>query len=184
MGRHSAAADDEDEDAAVTVVLAGSAAVEAAGRGRHARPAPRTPGPVAPSLTKAPVAPSLTKVPLAPSLTKVPLELPVDSITAIAAVEFEAPIDAVAEPAASGSASDLALLRSDTSLLARCLAAVLMPFLVYLVVMTVIGSSGREWLIWIWLPAITAGVLAGAFLDSAHKNRQDETKRSSPLSGS
>lgn len=74
-------------------------------------------------------------------------------------------------PRGGGSAADLAILRSDSSLLARCLAATLAPFLIYVIVLVVLGAPGHDWLIWIWLPAVVAGVTAGAFLDRAHRGR-------------
>lgn len=90
----------------------------------------------------------------------------------------------VATPDASRPVSDLAMVRSDSALLARCLAAALTPFLLYFVVMAVVDSSGREWLIWIWIPAIAAGVAVGAFLDHAHKRMGTDPERTPKISGS
>lgn len=76
------------------------------------------------------------------------------------------------------------MMRSDSSLLARCLAATLAPFLLYFVVLAIVGSPGRDWLIWIWIPAITAGVAVGAFLDNAHKRMGLGPERPPTISGS
>lgn len=68
----------------------------------------------------------------------------------------------------SGTRSDLRLLRGSSSLRARCIAGVLVPFLVYTVVLVVMARTGI-YLIWLWAPTVTAGVLVGAFLDLAHR---------------
>lgn len=66
------------------------------------------------------------------------------------------------------SRADLRLLRQDSSLRARCAAAVLLPFVLYTIVLVVIGRVDA-YLFWIWIPAIIGGVLFGAQLDAAHK---------------
>lgn len=66
--------------------------------------------------------------------------------------------------------ADLRLLRENSSLRARCTAAVLLPFILYTIVLVVIGRVD-VYLYWIWIPAIAAGVLFGAQLDAAHKAR-------------
>jgi hypothetical protein len=50
----------------------------------------------------------------------------------------------------------------------RAIAAVLAPFVVYAVVMVVIGRT-NVFLIWLWIPVILAGVLMGLILDLGHK---------------
>lgn len=65
-----------------------------------------------------------------------------------------------------GGRADLRLLRSSSSLRARCIAALVLPFVLYTVVLVVI-SRLDAYLFWIWIPAILAGVLFGAQLDAA-----------------
>lgn len=65
------------------------------------------------------------------------------------------------------TAADLRLLRADPALRKRVIAAVLAPFLVYLLVLLVIGQVGA-FAVWVWLPLITAGVGVGVLLDAAH----------------
>jgi hypothetical protein len=62
------------------------------------------------------------------------------------------------------------LLRESSVLRLRCAAAVVVPFLVYTVLLIVIGRTD-VYLIWFWIPTVLAGVLIGAFLDSAHRRR-------------
>jgi hypothetical protein len=59
-------------------------------------------------------------------------------------------------------------MRSSPALLARCLAAVVLPFVLYTLVLLVTGKLSG-YLVWIWIPAIPAGVLLGALLDMAHR---------------
>jgi hypothetical protein len=66
------------------------------------------------------------------------------------------------------TSADLSLLREHSDVRARCIAAVIVPFVLYTVVMYLIGSA-RDYLIWVWIPLVTAGVLAGSFLDAAHR---------------
>jgi len=66
------------------------------------------------------------------------------------------------------TAADLELLRSRPDVRNRVIAAVLAPFVVYTIVMVVVGSLGA-YLLWVWLPLVTAGVLAGSILDAAHR---------------
>lgn len=73
-----------------------------------------------------------------------------------------------------GSRADLALLREQPALRARCLAAVLAPFALYTLVILVLGH-GDVYLIWVWIPIIVVGVLVGALLDAAHKKRDHPT---------
>ena len=52
---------------------------------------------------------------------------------------------------------------------ARVLAAVLGPFVVYVAVLAIIGKLEVHSLIWVWAPAILAGVLVGLVLDAGHR---------------
>lgn len=94
-----------------------------------------------------------------------------------------------AEPAADGQAADvgvaeteplrrrrppnadLRMLRDNPTLRTRCAAAVVVPFVLYTVALLVIGRTD-VYLIWLWIPTVTAGILAGAFLDIAAKREQ------------
>lgn len=68
------------------------------------------------------------------------------------------------------SASDLGLLRAHRDVLARCVAAVIVPIGVYLVVLAVIGRlEAPTVFVWCALPLVLAGVLVGWFLDQGHK---------------
>jgi len=76
----------------------------------------------------------------------------------------------VAEPAArsTGTRTDLRMLREQPALRARCVAAIVVPFLAYALVLLVIGRTD-VFLLWIWIPMVAAGVLFGSFLDAAHR---------------
>lgn len=81
----------------------------------------------------------------------------------------------VAEPASkpraeSGTHGDLRLLRERPALRARCAAAAIVPFLLFTAVLAVIGRADI-YLLWVWIPTVTAGIAVGGFLDAAH--RQD-----------
>ena len=68
----------------------------------------------------------------------------------------------------SGTHADLTLLRENPAVRARCAAAVIVPFLLYTVVLVVLGRAGVI-LVWVWIPVVLAGVSVGAFLDAAHR---------------
>lgn len=75
-------------------------------------------------------------------------------------------------PAAKGlssTAADLALLREHPEVRNRVIAAALVPFVLYVVVLLVVGAAGVRYLLWLWVPMVTAGVLAGLILDRAHR---------------
>ena len=78
-----------------------------------------------------------------------------------------------APPIARGNqsaAEDLALLRAHSDVRARVIAAVVAPFVLYTVVLYLAGGFG-VYLLWAWIPLVTAGVLAGSILDAAHRKR-------------
>ena len=60
------------------------------------------------------------------------------------------------------------MLRDQPALRARCVAAIVVPFLAYALVLLVIGRTD-VFLLWIWIPMVAAGVLFGSFLDAAHR---------------
>ncbi len=69
------------------------------------------------------------------------------------------------------AAADFALVRSNRALRARCAAAALAPFVVYVVVLLIVGAQPRTYLLFIFIPLITAGLAVGALLDAAHRRR-------------
>ncbi len=71
------------------------------------------------------------------------------------------------------TAADLALLREHTDVRARCIAAVVVPFVLYTATLYLIGAV-HLYLIWVWIPLVTAGVLAGSILDAEHRRRQND----------
>lgn len=71
--------------------------------------------------------------------------------------------------AESGTHGDLRLLRERPALRARCAAAAIVPFLLYTAVLVVIGRADI-YLLWVWIPTVTAGIAVGAFLDAAHRH--------------
>jgi hypothetical protein len=72
------------------------------------------------------------------------------------------------------TAADLALLRSRSDVRARVIAAVVAPFVIYTLAMYLSGALD-VYFIWIWLPLVTAGVLAGSILDAAHRKREKQS---------
>jgi hypothetical protein len=79
---------------------------------------------------------------------------------------------AVAPTLARGTAADLRLLRASGTLRTRAAAAGLLPFVLYTVVMVVIGRTDR-FLVFLWAPIVVAGVCFGAVLDLGHRRRAD-----------
>ena len=67
------------------------------------------------------------------------------------------------------AAADLALLRRRADVRNRVIAAVVVPFVLYVAVMLLIGASGGQYLLWLWIPLVSAGVGAGLILDTAHR---------------
>ena len=58
---------------------------------------------------------------------------------------------------------------------ARCIAAVLVSFLLYTVVMIVIGRAD-VYLLWLWIPIVVSGFGIGFVLDLAHKAASKASK--------
>lgn len=88
---------------------------------------------------------------------------------------------AVLEPAVatgdrteSGTRADLRLLRRDSAVRARCLAAVVVSFLLYTLVMVIVGRTDR-YLFWLWIPIVLSGVLVGTVLDLAQRAAGSQT---------
>jgi hypothetical protein len=76
--------------------------------------------------------------------------------------------------------ADLRVLRENSAVRARSLAAVLVSFLLYTVVMIVIGYTGA-YLMWIWIPIVVSGVLVGVVLDLAHRQSKCSADEPPPL---
>jgi hypothetical protein len=167
-GRHSAP---DDDDAADDASIAAGAGV-GAGVGIEA-PARHRPRPV-------PVAPAaeagLEAVPEAGPQAAVEPVLKTDSAPAAKPDKPAVPKAPKAPKASklpkqrgdSATQQDLAMLRSDPALRNRVAAAVVVPFALTAVVLTVVGELG-SFFDWIWIPLISAGVLAGLLLDSAQR---------------
>jgi hypothetical protein len=152
MGRHSAPGDDEEDG---DVLVAAPVVAAAARRGRHARPEddeetePSRPADTAPRTT----------------LLK-------------RAVSSAARADARAPRTGKGNqstAADLELLRERSDVRARVIAGAVAPFVVYTAVMFIAGGWDR-YFIWVWVPLVTGGVLAGSILDAAHRKRERSGK--------
>jgi len=171
MGRHSAPGDENDEDRFAGPVVTGRAPKP----GRHAggdevdespaqssaKPGPK-PGPAA-GLELIEDAMSGAD-PVTGPLPPVVADRVAEQIPAAAA--SDGPLD----PAPSKGHSDLMLLRTHAAVRARVGAAVLVPFVLYVLVLLAVGAFElRVFLIWIWIPLVSAGVLGGYFLDAGHR---------------
>jgi hypothetical protein len=71
------------------------------------------------------------------------------------------------------TAADLHLLRTDPALRNRVIAAVLVPFVLFFLVLVLIGRLDVV-AVWIWLPLISAGLGAGLLLDTGHARLKDD----------
>ena len=78
-------------------------------------------------------------------------------------------------PGESGTHGDLRLLRERPALRARCAAAAIVPFLLYTAVLAVIGRADI-YLLWVWIPTVTAGIAVGGFLDAAHRHDRQTSR--------
>lgn len=174
MGRHSAPGDDEDGDVLITSAIV----IDAPRSGRHARPDEESesspPGTQLPFVAVA----ARTSERLVPPEPETDLAAePTVEVAREPAAEVELVADAsvqkVAPQVRRGSRStvaDLELLRAHSDVRARVIAAVVAPFVIYTLAMY-LGSALDLYFIWVWLPLVTAGVLAGSILDAAHRKR-------------
>jgi hypothetical protein len=163
MGRHSLPEDDE--AAAGTELAANELDLDDAPRGRHSwRPGAEQSVVV---LERA-ATPSSDTAPV-PVVTGTPADTP-----PVPVVANTAPAERVVEdgpvPArkASGTRADLALLRADRALRIRACVAVLAPFVLYVLVLAVLGRLDAL-VLWVWIPVIVAGVAFGAVLDAGYR---------------
>ena len=174
MGRHSAG-DDDGAD-----VHVGAPVVEAPGRrGRHSRTedAEET-GPI-----QLPADPEL-------ALAAEP-EPETEPIAGLSAMLEEAPVEPqpkLSPPArrpargTQSTAADLELLRRHPDLRARVIAAVVVPFVLFAAVLLLIRAPAAQYLVFIWIPLVSAGVLAGLLLDVAHRRRTSDAGPPAPES--
>jgi hypothetical protein len=163
MGRHSAA----DDDDRVVMTFAAPAAGAPPRLARHARPdeaeelaeqdtvrrsLPDEAPPPAPfSAAANGPAPPAGAEPVAPPVVSQPVPPPPK-----------------AGKDHQSTTADIALLREHSDVRARVIAAVIAPFVLYSVVMY-LGRWMHMYFIWVWIPLVTAGVLAGSLLDVAHR---------------
>ncbi|MDT4956613.1 MAG: hypothetical protein QOG22_2955 [Pseudonocardiales bacterium] len=84
------------------------------------------------------------------------------------------PVEGTKPRAESGTHGDLRLLRERPALRARCAAAAIVPFLLYTAVLAVIGRADI-YLLWVWIPTVTAGIAVGGFLDAAHRHDRKQS---------
>jgi hypothetical protein len=177
MGRHSASSGDEDE-----AVLAAAADEPAAVlTGRHARV--EEPPAAAPEADEEPLV-SLDEVAaddgplglIAEQMVE-PVEPAPDPVEP--APESVAPVEPSGRKVGRGNqstAADLALLRERSDVRARVIAALLVPFVLYTAVLYLIGAFGL-YLINVWIPLVSGGVLAGFILDAEHRKHAGPTKK-------
>jgi hypothetical protein len=173
MGRHSAS-DDDEADVVVEPLASGEVAGAAAGAGdaagRHYRPRESGEHGAEPAVFGAPATPSTTPSSDSSSSSSSSTEgarQRASGVTVEAGprTDTTAKIEAYRE---SPTRADLRLLRSHPGLRSRCAAGVVVPFLLFTIVIIVLGRPD-VYLIWVWIPIVAAGVLVGTFLDRAHK---------------
>lgn len=182
MGRHSAP-DDDAEDVGVAIVAPPEEAAEARPRpGRHSRPDADAAGP-APVAVAAEAPPADAPLPEAVVAEAPPAEAPATKAPKAKASKAKAPKakapKAKAPKGDQSTAADLALLRARPDVRARVIAAVVVPFLLYTLVLLLIGSM-RVYLLWVWIPLVSAGVLAGSLLDAAHRRQPEQQPEQQP----
>ena len=179
MGRHSAPEDDEGD-----VVVAAPPAAVRPRPGRHAQPDHEERAEDGATLEKPAPRPGPREidepdvVPLAEQATEriVTLDDVLEPVTSEAA---EYPTEPLAHPGKrerrigkgnQSTAADLELLRERSDVRARVIAALVVPFVLYTAVLY-LAAAMDVYFIWVWIPLVTAGVLAGSILDAAHRRR-------------
>lgn len=174
MGRHSAPDDGRD----VATITAPPRPDVSAARARHARSDAEDVETTAtiPPVSEIPDAPDSPAEQGTAATEPLPAEPPPAETAPLPAEPAAATPEPAPAPARRGwvgrgnqaTAADLALLRTRSDVRARCIAAVVVPFVIYSAVMYLIGSL-HVYLIWIWIPLVTAGIFAGSILDAAHR---------------
>lgn len=126
-----------------------------------------------PKPPKAPKSPKEPKPPKAPKAAKPPKE-PKEPKPPKVAKPPKAPKEPTRGRGAQSTAADLALVRRHSDVRNRVIGAALVPFVLYAAVLLVLTAKGVQYLLWIWIPTVVAGVLVGFVLDSGHKRHPDE----------
>lgn len=190
MGRHSAP---DDEERALPVV---AARPEHRPRpGRHYRPDDERPDErpagellhlIAERVTERLPAPEVESAPAQPAVEPdepEPAEPAASASTELVPAEpAERKVVAEIGKGNHPTSADLELLRRHSDLRARVIAAVVVPFVIYTAVMYLIAALS-VYFIWVWIPLVTAGVLAGSLLDAAHRRTARERARDEPGNG-
>ncbi len=96
---------------------------------------------------------------------------PSDDDATAAPASASAQLTLIPAATAHGTNADLALLRSSPALRAQCIAAILVPFGIFIALLVALGHLG-DLLLWVWVPTVVAGVLVGVFLDLAHRRTE------------
>jgi hypothetical protein len=168
MGRHSAPDEDEDGD----VLVAQPDVLDPSQLGRHARTEDDSERDAAP--LEVPLADQETERLVPPDAeppgeptVEVAAPQPGDELTADPSIQ---PLTPRVGKGNQSTAADLELLRAHSDLRARVIAAIVAPFVIYTLAMY-LGGALDVYFIWVWLPLVTAGVLAGSILDAAHRKR-------------
>src|SRR3954468_23207129 len=152
MGRHSAPDDDDETD----TIVAARTGDSLSRPGRHARAADETEAVSAHDTESA--ATQETAPPGAAGEAAGSRQAPeAESAAAVGKVN-------------RSTAADLALLRARADVRARVIAAILVPLILYTLVMY-LAEALDGYFLWIWVPLVTAGVVAGGILDAAHRTR-------------
>lgn len=167
MGRHSAPDDDAAELLDSLAPTESAVAVAAPARGRHAR----TDDDEQVSAFEDTAKIARIDVPADTAESALP---PADGAVRIAGPDIEPAVKPAAEqqrkrPRERSTAADFALVREHGDVRARVIAALLVPFAIYTAAMAAIGKLDRSYLLWIWIPLVTAGILMGLFLDLGHR---------------
>ena len=168
MGRHSAPDDDDETD----IIVAARTGDSLSRPGRHARAADETEAVSAHDTESA--ATQETAPRRAADEAAATRETAPPGAADAAAATRQAP---EAESAAAvgkvnrSTAADLALLRARADVRARVIAAILVPLILYTLVMY-LAEALDGYFLWIWVPLVTAGVVAGGILDAAHRTRE------------
>lgn len=168
MGRHSAP-DDASESVEPEQIESSPVAVATPARGRHARHDGDDQATAAEETAKiARIDGTADTASEAPPAEPPPPDTAREALPAADAAAVSA--EPQRKPARQRStAADVALVREHSDVRARVIAAVLVPFAVYTAAMAAIGKLDRSYLLWIWIPLITAGVLVGLFLDLGYR---------------
>src|SRR5690349_1961242 len=165
MGRHSAP-DEPDLDTAETTEFVPIAVDLAVPRGRHSHPdedtGEQTGEDAFPTVELDVIAVASEQPPTAHE------PAPGDVRTENKAAEQAAKAEGKQARRDSGTRADLRMLRQNGAVRAQALAAVIVSFLLYTIVMVVIGST-NVYLQWVWIPIVASGFLVGLVLDLGHR---------------